>query len=137
MIPYRGVHFDWTRTAAVGQKLARPPGLSDLCRKDVIDPQAVLAEGLRVATEIIDGARDQNGKIRVSKTALQAVGVQAKILQTAAAISNTLLEERRIRDFYRAIMEEIKAESPATAARIIARLEALNSRPGLASNIGR
>lgn len=123
--------------AAVGQKLTRPPGVSDLCRAGVIDANAVLAEGLKIATEIIDGARDQNGKIRVSKTALQAVNVQANILKTAAAISNTLLEERRIRDFYRAVMQEIMAESPSCAARIAARLEALNSRPGLASHIGR
>ncbi len=123
--------------AAVGQKLTRPPGVSDLCRAGVIDANAVLAEGLKIATEIIDGARDQNGKIRVSKTALQAVNVQANILKTAAAISNTLLEERRIRDFYRAVMAEIMAESPSCAARIAARLEALNSRPGLASHIGR
>lgn len=123
--------------AAMGQALTRPPGLSDLCRADVIDPNKVLSEGLRVATEIIDNARGPDGKIRVSKTALQAISTQARILQTAAAISNTLLEERRIRDFYRAVMAEIMAESPSCAARIAARLEALNSRPGLASHIGR
>jgi hypothetical protein len=123
--------------ATMGQALTRPPGLSDLCRADVIDPNKVLAEGLKVATEIIDNARGPDGKIRVSKTALAAISTQARILQTAAAISNTLLEERRVRDFYRTIMAEIMKESPACAARIAARLEALNSRPGLASHIGR
>jgi len=123
--------------ATMGQALTRPPGLSDLCRADVIDPNRVLAEGLKVATEIIDNARGPDGKIRVSKTALAAISTQARILQTAAAISNTLLEERRIRDFYRTIMAEIMKESPSCAARIAARLEALNSRPGLASHIGR
>jgi len=38
-----------------------------------------------------------------------------------------LLDGRRVRDFYRAFMEEIKAESPELTARILARLEALNA----------
>jgi hypothetical protein len=58
-------------------------------------------------------------------------------LRTAAAVSAVLWEERRVRDFYKATMEEIAAESPAVAARIAARLEHLNARSGLASDIGR
>lgn len=56
----------------------------------------------------------------------------ADTLRTAA-VSAVLWEERRVRDFYRATMEEIAA----AAMRIAARLEALNERSGLASGIGR
>ncbi len=54
-----------------------------------------------------------------------------------AQVSAVLLDERRVRDFYRAFMEEIKAESPELAARILAGLEALNASYGLVSVIGR
>lgn len=121
----------------LAKNLREPPRLRDLCGPDAIDPRAVLAECLKNANSVIDHARAADGKVRSPKLLLAASKVMADVLRTAAAVSATLLEERRIRDFYRAVMAEIMAESPACAARIAARLEALNARAGLVSGIGR
>jgi len=116
--------------------LRDPPRLRDLCAA-AIDPQAVLAACLKNANEVVDHARASDGKIRSPKLMLAASKLMADVLRTAAAVSSVLLDERRVRDFYRAFMEEIKAESPELAARILARLEALNASYGLVSVIGR
>ena len=116
--------------------LREPPRLRDLCAA-AIDPQAVLEACLKNANEVVDHARASDGKIRSPKLMLAASKLMADVLRTAAAVSSVLLDERRVRDFYRAFMEEIKAESPELAARILARLEALNASYGLVSVIGR
>lgn len=117
--------------------LREPPRLRDLCGRDAIDPQAVLAACIANANAVVDHARAADGKVRQPKLLLAASKVMADVLRTAAAVSTVLWDERRVRDFYKAMMEEIAAESPAVAARIAARLEDLNARSGLASSIGR
>lgn len=120
----------------LNKSLREPPGLRDLCGRDAIDPQAVLAACLANANEVVAHARAADGKVRQPKLLLHASRLMAETLRTAAAVSAVLYDERRVRDFYRSIMEEIAAESPACAARIAARLEALNARAGLVSVIG-
>lgn len=71
------------------------------------------------------------------KLLLATSKVMADVMRTAAAVSAVVWDERRVQDFYKAMMEEIAAESPAVAARIAARLEDLNARAGLASGMGR
>ena len=117
--------------------LREPPRLRDLCGRDAIDPQAVLAACLANANDVVTHARGADGKVRAPKLLIQASKLMADTLRTAAAVSAVLWDERRVRDFYKAMMEEIGAESPAVAARIAARLEDLNARSGLASDIGR
>lgn len=121
----------------LSKSLREPPRLRDLCGRDAIDPQAVLAACIANANAVVDHARAADGKVRQPKLLLAASKVMADVLRTAAAVSAVLWEERRVRDFYRAVMDEISAESPAVAARIAARLEDLNARSGLASGIGR
>lgn len=122
---------------AIIQSLREPPRLRDLFGQDAIDPQVVLAACLQNARAVIDHAQPDGGKVRQPKLLLAASRLMAETLRTAAAVSETLQDERKVRDFYRAIMEEIAAESPAVAERIAARLEALNARAGLVSVIGR
>lgn len=117
--------------------LREPPRLGDLCGRDAIDPQAVLAACIANANAVVDHARAADGKVRQPKLLLAASKAMADVLRTAAAVSAVLWDERRVRDFYKVMMEEIAAESPAVAARIAARLEDLNTRSGLASGIGR
>jgi hypothetical protein len=119
------------------RSLREPPRLRDLCGRDAIDPQAVLAACIANANAVVNHARAADGKVRQPKLLLAACKVMADVLRTAAAVSAVLWEKRRVRDFYRAVMDEIAAESPAVAARIVARLEDLNARAGLASGIGR
>ena len=120
----------------IAQTLREPPRVRDLLGQDAIDPRAVLADCLANARAVIDHAQPDGGRVRQPKLLLAASRLMADVLRTAAAVSETLLEEGRIRDFYRMIMEEIAAESPACAARIAARLEALNARAGLVSVMG-
>lgn len=103
--------------------LREPPRLRDLCGRDAIDPQAVLAACLSNANDVVTHAQGADGKVRAPKLLIQASKLMADTLRTAAAVSAVLWEEQRVRDFYRAVMEEIAAESPDTAMRI-ARLEA-------------
>jgi len=121
----------------LAKSLREPPRLRDLCGRDAIDPQAVLAACIANANAVVDHARAADGKVRQPKLLLAASKVMADVLRTAAAVSAVLWDERRVRDFYRAVMDEIAAESPEVAARIAARLEDLNARSGLASSIGR
>ena len=121
----------------LAKSLHEPPRLRDLCGRDAIDPQAVLAACIANANAVVDHTRAADGKVRQPKLLLAASKVMADVLRTAAAVSAVLWEEQRVRDFYKAMMEEIAAESPAVAARIAARLEDLNARTGLASGIGR
>jgi hypothetical protein len=107
----------------LNQSLREPPGLRDLCGRDAIDPQAVLAACLANASDVVTHARGADGKVRAPKLLIQASKLMADTLRTAAAVSAVLWDERRVRDFYKAMMEEIAAESPDTAMRI-ARLEA-------------
>lgn len=116
--------------------LREPPRLRDLYGQAAIDPQAVLAACLANANDVVTHARGADGKVRAPKLLIQASKLMADTLRTAAAVSAVLWEERRVRDFYKAMMEEIAAESPEVAARIAARLEALNARSGLVSGIG-
>jgi hypothetical protein len=52
------------------------------------------------------------------------------MMDTFLSIMARAYEFDRIREFYRTIMEEIAAESPACAARIAGRMEDLNARQG-------
>ncbi len=123
--------------AGLANGLREPSRHRDLCSPGAIDPQALLSACIANANAVMDHARGADGKVRSPKLLIQASNVMANVLRTAAAVSAVLWDERRVRDFYRAVMDEIAAESPAVAARIAARLEDLNARSGLASGIGR
>lgn len=131
-------------SAAPNERLAKGHrDLVDVAREPLhdlgasIDPQAVLAACLENANAVAAQARTADGKIRSPKLMLAASKLMADVLRTAAAVSAVLLDERRVRDFYAAIMAELRAESPEFAARVAARIEALNSDSGLASGLGR
>jgi hypothetical protein len=111
------------------------PSIGDL--RGAIDPQAVLSACLQNANAVIDYAKSADGRVRNAKLLIAATRAMTEILRTAAAVSSTLLDERQTRDFYRAIMDEMAAESPQLRARVAVRFEALNSEMGLKSYIGR
>lgn len=111
------------------------PSIGDL--RGAIDPQAVLSACLQNANAVIDYAKSADGRVRNAKLLIAATRAMMEILRTAAAVSSTLRDERQTRDFYRAIMDEMAAESPQLRARVAVRFEALNSEMGLKSYIGR
>jgi len=121
--------------APAAPALPAVPGVGDL-RGAAIDPQAVLSECLRHAQEVIAYSRGTDGRLRSPKLLLAASRAMGEVLKTAAAVSATLLDESRTRDFYRAIWAELEAESPAFRARVAARLEAVNADLGLRSYVG-
>lgn len=101
----------------LARNLREPPRLRDLCGRDAIDPQAVPAACLANANDVVTHARGADGKVRAPKPLIQASKLMADTLRTAAAVSAVLWEERRVRDFYKAMMEEIAAESPPGSRR--------------------
>lgn len=69
-------------------------------------------------------------KITLPRSFSSSINQRARLMDTFLSIMARAYEFDRIREFYRTIMEEIAAESPACAARIAGRMEDLNARQG-------
>ena len=121
---------------ATTARLPQMPNLRTVYGQAAIDPQDILGACLAHAVELIGHARAPDGRLRSAKLLLAASKHMADVLRVAATVSSVLSDERRVRAFYRAILDELAAESPEFAARIVARLERLNAEAGLVSVVG-
>jgi hypothetical protein len=90
------------------------------------------AELLREHSSRVEVGEDgeERRKIVLPKSFAASITQRTNLISELLKIMARAYEYERIREFYWAIMEEIRAESPEMAARVAARLEVQNQRQG-------
>jgi hypothetical protein len=85
---------------------------------------------LGAADQLMAHARNDDGKVRNSRLLLAASEHLRRCVDTAARITDTLMRAEKVERYHAAIIEEIAAENPATAERILMRISRLTAAWG-------
>ncbi len=91
-----------------------------------------LGDCIRAAQQVMAYARHADGSVRSAKILLSAAEMLRRSLDTAVKLQQALMDVAQTERFHTAVIETIKDESPATAERLLVRLQQLNASWGLA-----
>jgi hypothetical protein len=116
--------------ASVASELPTIPKMEHIASQGAIPIIDRLNTCLSVAEQLMAHARTDDGKVRNSKLLLTASEHLRRCIDTAARITDTLMRAEKIERYHAAIMEEIGAESPETAERMLGRLSRLTATWG-------
>ncbi len=83
----------------------------------------LLQDALACSTQVMQHARDADGRVRNAKLLLSAAGTLARCLDTAMRLQASLQNSAALEAFHEAVIAEIRVESPVTAERIVRRLQ--------------
>ena len=90
-----------------------------------------LGECIRAAQQVMDYARHADGNVRSAKILLTATEVLRRSLDTAVKLQQAVMEISQVEKLHAAVFETIREESPATAERLLVRLQQLNASWGI------
>jgi hypothetical protein len=117
---------------AVTTTLPRVPRLEDTAGLGGTIPAIEqLGECVRAAQQVMDYARHADGSVRSAKILLTATEVLRRSLDTAVKLQQAVMEVSQVEKFHAAVFETIREESPATAERLLVRLQQLNAGWGI------
>jgi hypothetical protein len=85
---------------------------------------------ITAADQLMSHARNDDGKVRNARLLLAASEHLRRCVDTAARITDTLMRAEKVERYHAAIIEEIAAENPATAERILMRISRLTAAWG-------
>jgi hypothetical protein len=117
---------------AVATTLPRVPRVEDTAGLGGTVPAIEqLGECIRAAQQVMAYARHADGNVRSAKILLTATEVLRRSLDTAVKLQQAVMEVSQVEKFHAAVFETIREESPATAERLLVRLQQLNASLGL------
>jgi hypothetical protein len=116
--------------AAVRTKLPAVVKVEHIVTAGVVPVIERLNTCLTAADQLMAHARNEDGKVRNSRLLLAASEHLRRCVDTAARITDTLMRADKVERYHAAIIEEIAAESPATAERILMRISRLTAAWG-------
>ena len=85
---------------------------------------------IHAAHEVMAHARTQDGKVRNAKLLLTASDKLRQCLDTATRITTAMNEFSQVQKFHAAVLDELRAESPALAERVLARFNRISTEWG-------
>jgi hypothetical protein len=85
---------------------------------------------LAASEQLMAHARTEEGKVRNARLLLAASEHLRRCIDTAARITDTLMRADKVERYHAAIIEEIAAENPSTAERILLRISRLTAAWG-------
>ena len=104
---------------------APPPSFHSLLHVTPAGAVALLErldDCIAAADQLMAHARTDEGKVRNARLLMAGAEQMRRCLETAARITETLIKAKKIDEFHAMMLEEVEAESPPAAERIVRRL---------------
>ena len=116
--------------AEVRSKLPATVKIEHIATAGVVPVIDRLNTCLAASEQLMAHARNDEGKVRNARLLLAASEHLRRCIDTAARITDTLMRADKIERYHSALIEEIAAESPSTAERILLRISRLTAAWG-------
>lgn len=82
---------------------------------------------VQAGVDCMEHARHADGRVRISKTLIAASEHLRKTLETAARLHESMVSMQKLERYMDAMFAELEVESPDLAARVLARLKAVDA----------